>query len=161
MTFDAQFIIALAFFVCVGLIIKFSKDGFSKFLLNTKNAICENINNVENIFDDLRLKISSLKDEQLALKEKNKKSIEDAEREKEFIVQNAQKKSEQLMNSAIENQKITNERIKNESKKYFERISWDSAKQNLTQNLVERVEKVTDLHQDIINNFLEDALNNE
>ncbi len=157
MVFDEKFIIALAFFVCVGLIVKFSKKNFSKFLSNTKNAICKKISDVEDSFDDLKFKISKLKDEKFLLVEKSKKDIDAAENEKNFLIEEARKKSDQLFQNTIENQKVANERIKNESKKSLEKVSWDSAKQNLTQSL--REEKVEDIHHNIINNILKDALN--
>ena len=161
MIFDEKFIIALAFFVCVGLIIKLSRKNFLKFLSNTRASICEKISDVENIFNDVKLKISKLNDEKIALEDKHNKAIEATESEKAFLIEDAKKKSNQLFNNAIENQKIINERIKNESKKHLEKISWDSAKQNLTQNLVDNIEKTKDTHEDIINNLLNRALNDK
>ena len=157
MIFDEKFIIALAFFVCVGLIVKFSKKNFSKFLSNTKNAICKKISDVEESFDDLKFKIVKLKNEKITLVEKSKKDINEAENEKTFLIDEARKKSDHLFQNTIENQKIANERIKNESKKSLEKVSWNSAKQNLIQSLGE--ERVTDLHHNIINNILKDTLN--
>jgi F0F1-type ATP synthase membrane subunit b/b' len=161
MIFDEKFIIALAFFVCVGLIIKFSRKNFSKFLLNTKNSICETIDNIENNLIELKSKISQLNNEKEELKQKSKNDIHLSEKEKIFLIENAQKKSEQLIKNTIDNQNLTNERIIKESKKSLEKISWDAAKENLIQNLVIDINKNQEIHDNIINNILNETLNDK
>lgn len=159
MIFDEKFIIALAFFVCLGLIVKFSKNSFSKFLSSTKNSICNSIDNVENSLSDLKLKIAKLKDDKISLNAKHVSSIRDAENQRDFLLTEAEKKSKNLFENAINNQKNTNERIKNESLKSFEKISWDSAKEKLVKDLTNDVDSASQTHKNIINKILNEAIN--
>ncbi len=155
MMFDEKAIIALAFFVCLGLIIKFSKNGVSRFLSSSRDEICKKLDDNQNILDELKIKVANLEDEKVSLIAKNVRNITNAENEKVFLINQAKKKADELLNSAIENQKNYNNSIKNQSLQSFERISWDSAKETLIKNLTENPD--SEVHEQIIDKILSEV----
>ena len=110
--FDEKAIVALAFFVCVGLIIKFFGKNFINFLSEKQNEISQNITSVENKLNIANQKIQNIKLNEENILEKNAALIENAKREKDFIIQNSEEKSAMLLNESVENQKLLNQKRK-------------------------------------------------
>ena len=84
--FDEKAIVALAFFVCVGLIIKFFGKNFINFLSTKQNEISQNITKVENKLNLANKKIQDIKLDEKNILEKNAALIENAKREKDLLL---------------------------------------------------------------------------
>jgi F0F1-type ATP synthase membrane subunit b/b' len=156
---DAQLIVALAFFVCIGLIIKFFGKSFAGFVSSKQNEISQNIIDTENKFDLAAQKIQDIRGQEDDILKKNSILIENAKKEKEFIVDSTTKKSEALLAEAIKNQKLINKKIINETNDSFSKIplnaAWESIKIELSKSDNYNIQK------NFIDQLLDEVLDSE
>ncbi len=155
--FDEKAIVALAFFVCVGLIIKFFGKNFINFLSTKQNEISQNITKVENKLNLANKKIQDIKLDEKNILEKNAALIENAKREKDFIIQSTEEKSAMLLNESVENQKLLNQKILNETNDLFSKIPLNAALEAIKIELGKADN--LDIQKNLIDNALDNALN--
>jgi F0F1-type ATP synthase membrane subunit b/b' len=157
--FDERAVIAIAFFVCVGLIVKFFKASFLEFLSNKKHQIISSIENVELKLENLDKKFSHAQSTEKNLLEKNKKLLLSAQKEKEFLISEAEKKSASSLNEAVENKKHLNSKILTEVETNIATVSVLAPIELITQEL--QNSKDSSLHHEMIDKILDSIIENK
>jgi F0F1-type ATP synthase membrane subunit b/b' len=159
MTFqiDEKGFIAIAFFVCIGLILKFFGKTIISSLNAKKNCINGGLYSIEN-----QLKSSEKEFEDLTKEEKNIKNfantlVKNTEQERISSLEKFKKDLDLETQKKIAKQKKLNEELHSEFQNEFSKISWNASKDLLKIKLVGEEfgsEKNKKIHQDLVNKFL-------
>ena len=156
--FDEKAIIALAFFTCIGLIVKFFGKSFIEFLKSKRNEIMNVISKTENQFDSMIKTIEDLKKQEQFVNERNKTLDETTEKEIQFILGNAEKNSQDSLKISLQNQKLIIKRLSVEVEDSFSKMPFDVSKQVIT-NLFLQPNNLN-LQHEVINTALDSILGN-
>lgn len=155
---DEKGFIAIAFFVCVGLIVKF----FGKTIISSLNSKKKCINDSLQLIEE-KLQSQEKEYENLLKEEKNIKSfantlVRNTEQEKISSLEKFKKDLDLETQNKIQKQKNLNEKIQSSFQNEFDKIAWNASKDLLKMKLIGdeiENEKNQKIHHDLINKFLE------
>jgi F0F1-type ATP synthase membrane subunit b/b' len=133
---DAKGFIAVAFFVCIGLIIKFSGKRILSVLNSKKDSINENLDNGEKELKKIEEEHEFYLNEEKNAKNFANQLIKNADQERTSSLAKFKKDIEIDLQRQIERQKETNEKIHLEIQDGFEKIAWDSSCELLKEKLI-------------------------
>lgn len=154
--FDEKAIVALAFFICIGLIVKFFGKSIIDFLSNKQKEIIGDIDQAENQLNTLLKTKEELFNQKNTIIQRNRDLDISTEKEKNFIIDNAKNKSEELLNCAVQNQKAVNKRVFDDILEGFLEVPFETAVKVVSNLLLEK--NNISLQNQLIDNILDEAL---
>lgn len=134
--FDASMVVAIAFFICVGLIIKFGGKKINSALNCKKQNILNDLSSIENRMQDLQNEEAQLHEQEKQIKNSAYESIAEAENEKKFIIEKSKQNASYNLEQKINQQKILNEKIKISTDETLNKISWNASVDLLKNSLI-------------------------